>query len=97
MLFTICFILKFLLIFTNCTFSVIVALTYLHTLYLRLFFIYLFASIFFIVALFLSDVGWVTQMSNGAVCIQFDDGYQLTVYAHKSEVVFIHRNGSASR
>ena len=43
------------------------------------------------------DVGWASQLHNGAVCVQFDDGNQLTVYSHKSEVTFVYRNGIISR
>ena len=43
------------------------------------------------------DVGWASQLHNGAVCVQFDDSNQLTVYSHKSEVTFVYRNGIISR
>ncbi|XP_067945471.1 serine/threonine-protein kinase PLK4-like, partial [Watersipora subatra] len=43
------------------------------------------------------NIGYASQLKNGAVCVQFDDGYQLTVYAHKSEVTFVYTSGVISR
>ncbi|KAF6040930.1 PLK4 [Bugula neritina] len=42
---------------------------------------------------YVNGVGWASQLRNGSVCVQFDDGNQLTVYSHKSEVTFVFRSG----
>ena len=53
--------------------------------------------IVYVICIDIVDVGWASQLHNGAVCVQFDDGNQLTVYSHKSEVTFVYRNGIISR
>lgn len=48
-------------------------------------------------SVFVKNVGWATQLTSGAVWVQFNDGSQLVVQAGVSSISYTSSNGQTTR
>nr|5LHY_1 Chain 1, Serine/threonine-protein kinase PLK4 [Homo sapiens]5LHY_2 Chain 2, Serine/threonine-protein kinase PLK4 [Homo sapiens]5LHY_3 Chain 3, Serine/threonine-protein kinase PLK4 [Homo sapiens]5LHY_4 Chain 4, Serine/threonine-protein kinase PLK4 [Homo sapiens]5LHY_5 Chain 5, Serine/threonine-protein kinase PLK4 [Homo sapiens]5LHY_6 Chain 6, Serine/threonine-protein kinase PLK4 [Homo sapiens]5LHY_7 Chain 7, Serine/threonine-protein kinase PLK4 [Homo sapiens]5LHY_8 Chain 8, Serine/threonin len=48
-------------------------------------------------SVFVKNVGWATQLTSGAVWVQFNDGSQLVVQAGVSSISYTSPNGQTTR